>query len=160
MTVIPKSRQTGIGLIGALAVLLGTVVVTLTLMSLSYGEGQPSDNNLSLAVVIHLATVVPAVPLGGYVLLRRKGDSLHRILGRVWVVLMLVTAISSFWLSLSFIHIFSVLVLVSVPLSLWRISKGDVVGHRRSMEGMYIGLVVAGAFAFIPGRLLGTLLFG
>ncbi|MGJ8536298.1 MAG: DUF2306 domain-containing protein [Parasphingopyxis sp.] len=160
MTVIPKSRQTGIGLIGALAVLLGTVVVTLTLMSLSYGEGQPSDNNLSLAVVIHLATVVPAVPLGGYVLLRRKGDSLHRILGRVWVVLMLVTAISSFWLSLSFIHIFSVLVLVSVPLSLWRISKGDVIGHRRSMEGMYIGLVVAGAFAFIPGRLLGTLLFG
>jgi len=160
MTVIAKSPGSGIGPIGALAVLLGTVVVTLTLMALSYGEGQPSDNDLSLAVVIHLATVVPAVPLGGYVLFRRKGDALHRILGRIWVVLMLVTAISSFWLSLSFIHIFSVLVLFSVPLSLWRISKGDVVGHRRSMEGMYIGLVVAGAFAFIPGRFLGTLLFG
>jgi len=160
MTVIAKSPGSGIGPIGALAVLLGTVVVTLTLMALSYGEGQPSDNDLSLAVVIHLATVVPAVPLGGYVLFRRKGDALHRILGRIWVVLMLVTAISSFWLSISFIHIFSVLVLFSVPLSLWRISKGDVVGHRRSMEGMYIGLVVAGAFAFIPGRFLGTLLFG
>jgi uncharacterized membrane protein len=160
MTVRAQSRQTGIGPIGALAVLLGTIVVTLALMALSYGDGQASDNDLTLPVVIHLATVVPAVPLGGYVLFRRKGDQLHRILGRIWVVLMLVTAISSFWLSLSFIHIFSVLILVSVPLSLWRISKGDVVGHRRSMEGMYIGLVVAGAFAFIPGRFLGTLLFG
>lgn len=160
MTDLANSRGSGIGPIGVLAVALGSVVVTLVLMALSYGEGQPSDNDLSLAVVIHLATVFPAVPLGGYVLFRRKGDPLHRMLGSIWVVLMLVTAISSFWLSFSFIHIFSVLVLVSLPFSLWRLSKGDIVGHRRSMEGMYIGLVVAGAFAFIPGRLLGTLLFG
>lgn len=160
MSDVAKTWGSALGPIGVLAITLGTVLVTLTLMALSYGGGQPSHNDLSLAVVIHLATVVPAVPLGGYVLFRRKGDTLHRILGRIWVMLMLVTAISSFWLSLSFIHIFSVLVLVSIPLSLWRISKGDIVGHRRAMEGTYIGLVVAGAFAFIPGRFLGTLLFG
>lgn len=160
MTDFAKSRGSGIGPIGVLAIALGSVVVTLALMALSYGAGQPSDNDLSLAVVIHLASVVPALPLGGYVLFRRKGDRLHRFLGRIWVVLMLVSAISSFWLSLSFIHIFSVAVLVSLPFSLWRLSKGDIVGHRRSMEGMYIGLVVAGAFAFIPGRFMGSLLFG
>ncbi len=142
------------------ATVVGTIIVTLALMALSYGNGQPSDNSLSPAVVIHLVSVLPALPIGAIVLFGAKGTPRHRLLGRIWVVLMLTAAISSFWLSLSYIHIFSVLVLVSVPLSLWRLRLGDLIGHRRAMEGMYIGLVIAGAFAFIPGRLLGGLVFG
>lgn len=144
----------------AIATAVGTVVATLTLMALSYGNGQPSDNSFSPAVAVHLAAVLPALPLGAVVLYGRKGDTTHRLLGRVWVMLMLTAAISSFWFPLSFIHFFSVVILVSIPLSLWRLRKGDIVGHRRPMEGMYIGLVIAGAFAFIPGRFLGTLAFG
>lgn len=138
----------------------GTIVVTLALMALSFGNGQPSDNDFSPAVAVHLAAVLPALPLGAVVLYGRKGDARHRLLGRVWVILMLTAAISSFWLALSFIHLFSVVVLVSIPLSLWRLRKGDIEGHRRPMEGMYIGLVIAGAFAFIPGRFLSSLVFG
>ena len=115
---------------------------------------------MSLPLVIHLATVIPALPLGAYVLVRRKGDALHRLLGKIWCALMLATAVSTFWFSLSFIHLFTLLVLVSLPLGIWRARVGDIAGHRRSMEGVYIGLVIAGAFAFIPGRFLGSLLIG
>jgi uncharacterized membrane protein len=76
---------------------------------------------------------------------------------------MVTTAISSFWLGregISFIHIFSVVTLVSVPLAIYRIRHGDVKGHRRAMTNVYIGLVVAGFFSFAPGRLLETWLFG
>ncbi|QLC25600.1 DUF2306 domain-containing protein [Parasphingopyxis algicola] len=143
-----------------LAIAGGTVVVTFALMALSYGSGRPSDNAFSPAVAVHLASVLPALPIGALILYGRKGDARHRLLGRIWVMLMLVAAISSFWFALSFIHIFSLVVLVSVPLSLWRLRQGDITGHRRAMEGMYIGLVIAGAFAFIPGRFLGDLAFG
>jgi uncharacterized membrane protein len=52
----------------------------------------------SLWLTLHLATVLPALPLGAVVLLRRKGDLTHRLLGRVWTMLMLVAAASSFGL--------------------------------------------------------------
>ncbi len=50
--------------------------------------------------------------------------------------------------------------LISVPLAIFWILRGDVARHRRAMTNTYIGLVVAGLFAFAPGRLLGTMLFG
>jgi uncharacterized membrane protein len=132
---------------------------------LSFGTAPSTHPEpLSLPLIIHLATVLPALPLGAYLLVRRKGDPLHRMLGRLWAALMVVTAISTFWLrtngSLSFIHIFSVITLISIPVAIVRIRRRDVEGHRRSMVGVYIGLVVAGAFAFLPGRLLSSWLFG
>jgi uncharacterized membrane protein len=107
--------------------------------------------------------VLPALPLGAYVLLRRKGGRMHRLLGRIWAGLMVTTAISSFWLGengLSFIHLFSVMTLVSVPLAIFWIRRGNVERHRRTMTNVYIGLVVAGIFSFVPGRLLATWLYG
>jgi uncharacterized membrane protein len=77
---------------------------------------------------------------------------------------MVTTAISSFWLQdsgrLSFIHIFSVATLVSVPLAIFWIRRGDVERHRRALTNLYIGLMVAGLFAFMPGRMLAGWLFG
>ena len=141
-------------------------LVTFTLTALSFGLSPSTDGDraMSLPLVIHLATVLPALPLGAYVLLRRKGGSAHRLLGRLWAALMVITAVSTFWLQeggrLSFIHLFSVLTLVSVPLAVFWIRRGNVERHRRAMTNTYIGLVVAGLFAFAPGRLLGGWLFG
>jgi uncharacterized membrane protein len=156
-----------------------TILATLVLMALSslYGGFALSADvefaqkrSISLPVVIHLATVIPAIPLGAYILWRKKGDRLHRHLGRIWGVLMVTTAIVSFWIGrpgqgvggtgLSFIHIFSVVTLVSIPYGIWQIRRGNVVEHYRAMQGPYIGLVVAGLFAFIPGRFMGSLVFG
>ncbi|MEM1132476.1 MAG: DUF2306 domain-containing protein, partial [Pseudomonadota bacterium] len=117
-----------------------------------------------------LATVIPALPLGIYLLVRQKGDALHKMLGRIWTALMFSTAIISLFIGrpgagfggsgYSFIHIFSIVVIISVPLSIWRIRNGDVRGHQGSMQGVFIGLVLAGLFAFLPGRILGLLAFG
>jgi uncharacterized membrane protein len=58
------------------------------------------------------------------------------------------------------IHIFSVVTLISIPLAIYHIRRGNVAGHRRAMIGPYIGIIAAGIFAAMPGRLIGDMLFG
>jgi len=128
-------------------------------------EGWRPPTGADVALYVHLFTVIPAVPLGGYVLWRKKGDATHRLLGRIWGAMMMVAAASSFWLQglsggLSFIHLFSVLTLVSIPLGVWHARRGNLRGHMNAMRGVYAGLVAAGLLALVPGRTLGTLLFG
>lgn len=60
-----------------------------------------------------------------------------------------------------FIHLFSVLVLYSVPRALLAIRAHEVQVHRKHMIGVYAGgLVIAGSFALLPGRLIYETLFG
>ena len=119
---------------------------------------------------IHLVTVLPCFLIGAWLLLRRKGTTVHKRLGRVYAVLILFTAIVTLPMPAAvgprlldhfgFIHLFSVLVLVSVPAALCSIRHGNVSGHRRHMVGVYIGgILIAGTFALMPGRLLYTWLF-
>ena len=79
-----------------------TMAVTLLLWSLSYGigraEGWRPPSGARIALIVHLFTAVPALPLGAYVLWRPKGDAPHKLMGRIWAGMMMVTAISSFWL--------------------------------------------------------------
>ncbi len=124
---------------------------------------------LDLAYV-HLVTVVPCFFIGAWLFLRRKGTTVHKRLGRAYAVLILVTAIVTlpmpaavgpqFLGHFGFIHLFSVLVLVSVPVAIYSIRHGNVVAHRRHMVGVYVGgVLIAGTFALMPGRLLYTWLF-
>lgn len=54
------------------------------------------------------------------------------------------------------IHVFTAMVAVSLPRALLAVRRGDIARHRKEMRGMYIGgCVVAGLFAFLPGRILG-----
>ena len=115
---------------------------------------------------IHLGTIVPAFFIATFLLLsRKKGHSVHKLLGKIYMILMLITAIISLFMSarvgptvfnhFGFIHLFSVLVLYSVPSAYFAIRKGDIKTHKGNMIGLYIGgLLIAGAFAFTPGRLL------
>ena len=164
-----------ISLAATAAITIG-ITAALTVASMlfgGFGSGSPATSQarvMSLPVMLHLATVVPAFLLGPVVLLRRKGDATHRLLGRVMAVLMLLTAISSAFIrtpgagiagtGFSFIHIFTVWTLVNVPLAVLAAQRGQIARHRGMMTGLYAGLVIAGAFSFIPGRLLGTLVFG
>lgn len=116
-------------------------------------------------LALHLASVIPAIPIGAYVLLRRKGDRLHRVLGRTWVVLMVTAALSSFGLhgltgGFSWIHILSIVVIVMIPRGIVQAVRRNIAGHRRTMTLTYLGLVGAGVFTLLPGRLLGFWLFG
>lgn len=128
--------------------------------------GRPlTGTNHDVWLALHLVSVIPAVPLGAVVLLRRKGDRVHRLLGRLWGLMMMTAALSSFGLHgltgrISWIHILSVVVVVMIPRGIWQAVRHDIVAHRRTMTLTYLGLVGAGLFTFLPGRLLGYWLFG
>jgi uncharacterized membrane protein len=118
----------------------------------------------------HLATIVPAFLIATYLLIRRKGTPNHKVLGKIYMVLMLVTATITLFMPaqvgprvvghFGFIHLFSLLVFWSVPMAFINARRGDVKGHRSSMIGLYVGgLLIAGSFAFMPGRLLHSWLF-
>lgn len=121
--------------------------------------------NAGPAVHIHLAATILALALGAFMLIRRKGTWSHRLLGWLWVALMLTAAISSFWITgltgggFSPIHILSVVVLVSVPAAIFAIRNGRVNAHRRAMQILFFsGLVLPGLLTLLPGRLLGRLM--
>ena len=50
---------------------------------------------LTPVMSLHLATVAPAAVIGAYLLLRTKGTSFHRLLGKAYMALMLATALFS-----------------------------------------------------------------
>ena len=170
----PQSENPRVSLkITVVATIVITALVTGLTMLLggfgSQGTDFESAQRLSVPIQIHLWTALPALVLGPVVLLRRKGDKTHRWLGRLWVSLMLVTAVASAFIrapgaglagsGFSLIHIFTIWTLVNAPLGVWLARKGRVRAHRGAMTGLYAGLVIAGAFTLIPGRLIGNLVF-
>ena len=161
--------------------LLSTAAITImatmimTGISMVFGgfgsqDAMQTSRGISLPIVVHLATVLSALLLGPVVLLRRKGDRWHRRLGRVWVLLMVVTALAStfirspgaglFGTGFSALHLFTVWTLICAPVGVWLAWSKRIAAHQGVMTGLYIGLVLAGSFTLIPGRLLGTFVFG
>ncbi len=128
----------------------------------------PDYHQLAL---IHLATVVPAFFIGTYLMLRRKGTPLHRQLGRLYMGLMLFTGVFTLFIPAAigpvflghfgYIHALSLLTIVTVPTAYFAARAHKVVLHGINMIGLYVGgLIIAGSFALMPGRLLHTWLFG
>lgn len=114
----------------------------------------------------HLVTIMVALALTPTMLLRRRGDRLHRVLGTVWVVAMLLTALLSFNVRISrhgglgFIHLLSAWTLIQAPIIWWSARTHNVAKHRGAVRGMVFGaLLIAGFFTFPFDRLLGHWLF-
>lgn len=146
--------------------LLAAAVLLMVLLGIAFGRhvGQPSVR-LSPWMILHLSAILPAIPLGAVMLWRRKGDRLHRLIGRVWAALMVVAALASFGLHslvghIGPIHILSVITLLGIPRAIWDARRGNIARHRRTMTLVYASLIVAGYFTLIPTRLLGHFLFG
>ena len=114
-------------------------------------------------ILIHTAAALGAVVLGGATLLMKKGTWRHKFFGRTWVVLMLTTAIVSFWISrtgdFSTIHILSVAAIVGIGMSIYAVVHGRIAAHRRGMLSVYVSLVIAGVFTLLPERHLGQLVW-
>lgn len=119
----------------------------------------------------HLITVVPCVFLGLMLLFMRKGSPLHKGLGKVYMSLMMVTAIITLFIPaqvgpqffghFGWIHSFSFLTIYTVPTAYTAIRNGRVKSHQRKMILLYIGaIVIAGGFTLAPGRYLHGVFFG
>ena len=119
------------------------------------------------AIVVHLVCAASASPLGLWVLLNRKGDRRHRTLGRVWVAMMVATALSAMFIQhlggvrFSVLHLF-------VPLPLWSAWQtvasaraGRIAKHKASAVRLFLlALVLPGLFTFLPTRIMGGWLLG
>ncbi|MFL9840346.1 DUF2306 domain-containing protein [Sphingomonas sp. ST-64] len=168
----PRTTRAGLDLSPALRAFIAiagfamTLAMGVALARFGLGLTPPRATVREVAVLIHIATVIPAVPLGMYLMLRRKGDARHKMLGKVWVALMIVTALSAIFIrhinngDFSFIHLFVPLTLIGA----WRIvqtaRRGQIARHRNNLIGMYLGaLMIPGIFAFTGERLMGMWLF-
>jgi uncharacterized membrane protein len=119
------------------------------------------------AVQIHVAAVLPSAVLGAYILLNRKGTPIHRLLGRIWMMLMAVTSLSSFFIlgidlvyGFGPIHLLSIFVLFNIWQAIASARARNIRLHKAAVKGMYFGgIVIAGLFTFIPGRLMNAVVF-
>ena len=121
-----------------------------------------------LPIQLHAYAALGAFVLGAVQLAGVKGTTRHRALGYTWAALMLVVAISSFWIHeirlwgpWSPIHLLSIFTLVMLPLGIWHAHRHAVQRHRSTMIGLFVGaLVIAGLFTFAPGRIMHKVVFG
>jgi uncharacterized membrane protein len=141
-------------------ILLGAAIIAI-------GKGRSDWGQIPGNVWAHLATIGIALVLTPIMLLRKRGDRLHRQLGWIWVSAMFLTALLSLDIRLtnrggfSIIHILSVWTMIQVPLIIWHAKNHRVAKHRGAVRGMVLGaLLIAGFFTFPFGRLMGQWLFG
>lgn len=136
------------------------------LARLAAGLAPDHPNLRDVAIMLHVASVLPAIPLGAWLLLARKGTPRHKQLGKVWVALMVATAISAVFIGgighISWIHIFVPLTLHGAWKTVATARAGNMAAHKSHVVGMYLAaLMVPGIAAFaLPGRLMNTLVFG
>ena len=122
----------------------------------------------SPAIQFHAFAAMTAFGLGVVQLAAPKGTLPHRTIGWIWVALMLVVSVSAFfihqirlWGPWSPIHLLAILALTTVPLAVWYAHSHAVRQHRIAMVSIFIGaLVVAGAFTFLPGRIMHAVVLG
>ena len=119
-------------------------------------------------IPLHAFAAMAAFVLGLIQFAAPKGTLPHRTIGWIWVALMAVVAVSSFWIHqirlvgpFSPIHLLSIFTLVMLPLGVWRAHRHQVVDHRRIMVLTFTGaLVIAGLFTLLPGRIMHAVVFG
>ncbi len=118
------------------------------------------------AIQLHTAAAFIAAVSGFAVLLMHKGTAAHRRTGYVFVAAMIVTAFTSFAITslipgrFSPIHILSVITLVSIPMGIFYRRQGNLRAHALCMISPLAGLLIAGAFTLLPGRIMYQVVFG
>jgi uncharacterized membrane protein len=124
--------------------------------------------NAEPAIQLHAFTAMAAFALGAIQLSAPKGTLPHRTAGWIWVALMVIVAVSSFfihdlriWDAWSPIHLLSVFTLAMLPLAVMHARRHRVDRHRRAMIAIFVGaLVIAGVFTLAPGRIMHAVVFG
>lgn len=128
----------------------------------------PDLSTQPTAVIVHLGVAVAALVIGPFALWSRKGTPRHRALGYVWIAMMLAAAVSSLFIrdfrmpnlgGYTLIHTLSLATFAGVGLGIWHVMRRDVGRHQVAMRFTYRAALIAGAFALLPTRYLGGLLW-
>ncbi|WP_404400265.1 DUF2306 domain-containing protein [Pelagibacterium halotolerans] len=121
----------------------------------------------ALAVQLHAGAALLATILGTVVMLMKKGTSVHKAMGRVWLGLMAVVALSSFGITeirmfgpYSLLHGLSIFTLFSLAGGFWAARTGNLIAHRSTMISLYVfALLLTGGFTLLPGRRMHAVIF-
>jgi uncharacterized membrane protein len=125
----------------------------------------------SPAIILHVATVVPAALIGTYLIfVSRKGAPWHRALGYLYLTLMTITAVTTLWIhalmpkgpffGFSPIHLLIPLTLFGVYGALRSARAHRINRHRAAMLSVYFGgIMIAGGLTFLPGRIMYGIFF-
>ena len=124
--------------------------------------------NAQQPIPLHAIAAMIAIILGGVQLSMKKGGKTHKLLGRIWVGLMLVVSFSSFfiheiqlWGAYSPIHLLSLWTIFSVGLALYYVRIGNIKRHKQVMIALYgFALILTGFFTLLPGRVMHQVVFG
>ena len=149
------------------------LIIAVTVIVVLGGRARLHWPNLSLlaaqplVIQLHVAAASTALLIGAGLMWGPKGTTIHRAFGWTWVIAMMTVAISSFFIhtinpgGFSLIHALSAYVAIGVPMGVAFARRHDIRAHRRMMTGNFLfGLIVAGAFTLVPGRLMWRVFFG
>ena len=129
-------------------------------MTLLFNETHP--------IPVHAIMAMIAIILGGIQLSMKKGGAIHKLLGRIWVGLMMFVAISSFfiheiklWGAYSPIHLLSLWTIFILGVGVYYARVGDIKRHKQVMIATYFfALILTGFFTLMPGRVMHQILIG
>ena len=127
-------------------------------MTLLFNETHP--------IPIHAIKAMIAIILVGIQLSMKKGGTIHKLLGRIWVALMLIVAITSFfihetkmWGDYSPIHLLSLWTIFILGVGGYYARARNIKRHKQTMIALYFfALIVAGFFTLMPGRIMHQIL--
>ena len=99
-------------------------------------------------IQFHASLASIALILGPVILLRPKGDRLHRATGTLFAAAMVGTNVSAFFIyeltgGPNFIHALAVINLATLGHALFAVRRGRIAAHLTSMAYCYAGLVTA-----------------
>lgn len=119
-------------------------------------------------IPLHAIAAMVAICLGGVQLSLKKGGVVHKSLGYMWVGLMLLVALSSFfiheiklWGAYSPIHLLSFWTIISLGMAIYFVRVGNIKRHKQIMIALYVfALILTGLFTLMPGRVMYQIAFG
>ena len=129
-------------------------------MTLLFSETHP--------IPLHAIMAMIAIILGGIQLSMKKGGAIHKFLGRIWVGIMMIVAITSFfiheiklWGAYSPIHLLSLWTIFILGVGIYYARVGNIKRHKQVMIATYFfALVLTGFFTLMPRRVMHQILIG
>jgi uncharacterized membrane protein len=128
-----------------------------------------------IIIQVHVFAAIAALLLGIVQFMSPKGTLPHRMIGAIWLLIMAVIATSSIFIRpsifpglpitqwFSWLHLFTVVTFYGIVQGVFFLVRGGALRkqHAKPFTGIFIGgLVIAGAFAFLPGRIMHQVAFG